>query len=392
MNTPFFRLAARIDAAWARVGHEPRALAPIAAEALATLDPEVPTSFDALTAWLFEAPALPEQRSRDESFGQPPVTVYLDHRFFIELLFWHAGTTGIHQHAFSGAFRVMCGSSLHTVYDFTATRVIDPRLEVGALVLRRTEVLPAGSVRAILPGRAFIHAAFHLDSPSVTLVVRTHADGSPELEYRPPGLALDPAARDDRTTKLLQLMRGLANGPPEVYRRRLGAALAGGDAYAGAQLLLRACRQTSAESFEALLDGYAARFPELADMLRAAAVEEVRRFAAAGARERITDADQRFFVALLMNLPGRAAILAAVEQRHPGRDPRELVLGWLEACARRERLGFELDHNLLLLARGLLDDWSDDRLRAQLAAPASAVAAGRRALGRVPVLASLFRP
>src|SRR6185295_4583768 len=246
----------------------------------------------------------------------------LDDRFFIELLFWHTGATGIHQHAFSGAFRVLAGSSLHTIYDFTPSLVLDRSLELGDLAVRTIEVLGTGAVRAIHAGRALIHSAFHLDNPSVTLIVRTHADDSAELEYKPPGLALDPAARAPRTTKLLHLMGLLARQPGDGYRRCVTRALADCDAYTGVVLLLRARSQTGPETFAALRDGFARRFPALAAPVTAVADEDIRRFALTTARERITDAEHRFFLALVMNLSSRAPILDAIVQRYPERDPR----------------------------------------------------------------------
>jgi hypothetical protein len=391
VSSPFDALAARVAAAWSRAHHEPHALAPIAAEALASLDASIPTSFDALADWLFDAPALPPQRSLDQAFGQPPVTVYLDERFFIELLFWHTGTTGIHQHAFAGAFRVLAGSSLHAIYDFAPTLVVDPRLALGDLTLRTTEVLETGAVRAIHPGRALIHSAFHLDNPSVTLVVRSHADGSPELEYKPPGLALDPAARDARTTKLLQLMGLLVHQPREAYRRRVATALAGCDAYTGVLLLLRARRQTDPETFAALLDGFRPRFPALTARLAFVADEEIRRLAVTTARERITDAEHRFFLALVMNLPGRDAILGAIRQRYPAHDPVEQLLGWLRTIARRDRLGFELDDNLLAILRGVLEGRTPEQLHRSLRVEPAQLARALQLMQRIPVLAPLFQ-
>lgn len=392
MTSPFAPLAARIATAWSRAGHEPRALAPIAMEALAALDAGVPTGFEAITEWLFEAPALPPQRSLDQSFGQPPVTVHLDDRFFIELLFWNTGTTGIHQHAFSGAFRVVAGSSLHAIYDFTPTHVIDHRLELGELALRTTEVLDTGAVVAIHPGRGFIHSAFHLDSPSVTLVVRTHADGSPELEYKPPGLALDPTARDARATKLGQLMDLMARRPGGHYRQRVAAALARCDAYAGVLLVLRARRHADPETFAAVLDDFAAQFPALAPRLAAVADEELRRLAVTAARERITDAEHRFFLALVMNLPDRAAILGAIRQRYPARDPVEQLLGWVRACARRDRLGFELDDLLMEIVRGVVAGVPSEQLARQIGAAPGDLEPALQALRRIPVLVPLLSP
>jgi hypothetical protein len=389
MTSPFAALAARVDEAWSQVGYQADRLASIAAEALAGA--ALPASFDALADWLFEFPALPAQRSIDQTFGQPPVTVHVDDRFFIELLFWHTGTTGIHQHAFTGAFRVLAGSSLHTIYDFAPSLVIDERLALGELAIRRTEVLPTGAVRTIRPGSALIHSTFHLDNPSVTLVVRTHADGTRELEYKPPGLALDPAARDARTLKVLQLMDLLAQQSRDDYRRRVGAALDRCDAYTATLVLLRARRQTDPETFAVLLDGVAARAPVLAARLRVVADEELRRLAVTAARERIADPDHRFFLALVMNLPDRRAVLDAVAQRYPGRAPVDALIGWLRGCARRDQLGFYLDDTLLAVVRGVVEDLAPERIAARLRAPTRDIEQAIATLAPIAVLAPLFR-
>jgi hypothetical protein len=268
---------------------------------------------------------------------------------------------------------------------------IDRRLELGELTLRTTELLETGAVRAIHPGRALIHAAFHLDDPSVTLVVRSHADASPELEYKPPGLALDPSARDARATKLLQLMSLLARRPGDGYRRRVASALAGCDAYTGVLLLLRARQQTDPETFAALLDGFRHRFPVLAARLAAVAGEEAQRFAVTAARARITDPDHRFLLALVMNLPDRDAILGAIRQRYPARDPIAQLLGWLRACGRRDRLGFELDDPLMAILRSVIEGRAPEQLRLAPGTTQAELARAIQALQRIPVLAPLFR-
>lgn len=389
-GNPFAPLAARIDSAWSRAGYAPNAFSAIATGALAELEPSVPTSFDALTDWLFNCAELMPQRSADH-FGQPPVTVYLDERFFIELLFWNTATTAIHQHAFSGAFRVLSGSSLHSIYHFETDVVVDPRLELGRLELRAIEVLEAGAVRGIASGREFIHSAFHLDSPSVTLVARTHADQSAEFEYKPPGLAIDSARRSVRTHKLLHLMGLFGRSPLDTYRRRLSQALMHGDAYDGIQLLLRARRQCDPETFALLLQDLGARFPFLLDVLPRVAEEELRRWQAFALRARIADAEQRFIIALLMNLPGRGAIIDAISQRYPGADPVEPLYRGLHACARRERLGFDPDEATLELLRGVLTGSSREELAARRGTNRDAVERSLGKLEAVPLLAPLFR-
>src|SRR5437868_1548777 len=64
----------------------------------------------------------------DSPFGEPELVVYKNPRFYIQLLFWMDGTTAIHQHAFSGAFHVMHGSSIHAHYEFENARPVTPHM------------------------------------------------------------------------------------------------------------------------------------------------------------------------------------------------------------------------------------------------------------------------
>ena len=109
-------------------------------------------------------------------FGQPELVAFNHPRFYIQILFWLEGTTEIHQHEFSGAFHVMRGSSLHSEFDFTGARSITPHLRIGNLGLKQFELLETGRTVPITSGQECLHSLFHLDTPSVTVVVRTQHD------------------------------------------------------------------------------------------------------------------------------------------------------------------------------------------------------------------------
>src|SRR5215475_2328408 len=59
---------------------------------------------------------IPNQRK--DQFSDLAVSLYYKPRFRIDVYFWLDGTTSVHQHAFSGAFQVLSGSSIHSRYDF----------------------------------------------------------------------------------------------------------------------------------------------------------------------------------------------------------------------------------------------------------------------------------
>src|SRR6266853_5307367 len=136
------------------------------------------------------------------------LVVYSHPRFYIQLLFWLDGTTAIHQHEFSVAFHVMPGSSIHAHYAFEKARPVTPYLRVGDVRMKKIEILESGRTVPIVSGEQAIHSLFHLDSPSVTVVVRTHHDPGtgPQLNYLPPHMAIDPLHSDLLTMRRNQLL------------------------------------------------------------------------------------------------------------------------------------------------------------------------------------------
>src|SRR5688572_13486390 len=144
----------------------------------------------------------------DSEFGEPELIVYSHPRFYIQLLFWIDGTTAIHQHEFSGAFHVMYGSSIHAHYAFEKAQSVTPYLRIGNVRLKQIELLEAGRTVPIASGQRAIHSLFHLDSPSITVVVRTQHDPGtgPQFNYLPPHIAFDPHFSDQLTMRRKQLL------------------------------------------------------------------------------------------------------------------------------------------------------------------------------------------
>jgi hypothetical protein len=121
------------------------------------------------------------------------------------------------------------------------------------------------------------------------------------------------------------------------------------------------------------------------------AEDELRRLVITDARARLTEPEHRFFLALVMNLPCRDAVLAAIAQRYPEREPVETLLGWVRACATREQLGFHLDDTLFAIVRGVVEGRTHDQIARPLGAPVSEVQRAIAALRGLSVLAPLFR-
>jgi len=265
-------------------------------------------------------------------FGQPEIVVYDDPRFYIQALFWMEGTTQIHQHEFDGAFHVMAGSSLHSEFVFEKPRAVTAHFRVGDLRLKGTELLEKGRTIPIVAGAGHIHSLFHLDSPSLTIVVRTHtAPGTgPQFTYLPPHVAVDPFHTDALTARRLQVLDVMERTEDPAYGDVVMEMLGGLDFERGFFVLqncLGALRGLG--RWEEALGIFRKKYGRAAAGVGRTLDEIVWRDRVVGLRASVTDVEHRFFLALLLNVPGRAKILELVAKRH-GKKPGETVMRWAE--------------------------------------------------------------
>jgi hypothetical protein len=398
------QLGAEVERAWRAADYDEPAFPAIARDALAGTPLAGRVTIDALIDATCELAPLPPQGELEPQFGEPAITLFAAPRFYIEALFWLDGTTAIHQHAFSGAFHVLAGSSIHTRWRFRERRRVNAQFRIGACGFAGSELLEAGATREIHPGDGFIHSLFHLDRPSVTIVVRTfHAAGfDPQLSYHPPGVALDPFHREPRRTAQLQVIDHLLRTD-----RERGLALA-------EQLVATSDFATAYSVVErqfAATPNDRAGLGRLLAMLEAThgeplgpVFEERRRQQFLIARRAtVWSPDHRFFLALLLNVPRRDLVLAMVAQRAPGRDPIDTVLGWVEELSAiglagdlaPNPLGFEVDDAERAVLEALLRGARGEAVVAALAERYDDATAQRDtilALAAALTQAVLFRP
>lgn len=333
----FTQLGHRIDDLWRRNNYDEAAFADVATEALADKPPARHVESYDIVRW-----ALRQKEERlpvnNESFGEPPVMLFQGRRFYVEALFWVDGTTSIHQHAFAGAFHVLDGSSIHTEFHYETRQRINDKILLGELETANLEYLNRGETRPITEGQRFIHSLFHLDRPSVTIVVRTPGEGwGPQYSYFRPGLAVDPFFADTQLTKQLKLMGMLLATQP---KRALAAArdiLRHTDFYGALKLAQLAYHQLEEgaprEGFVALLDEH---HGALTRPLVAALDDIGHRARIIDLRKTMTNPEHRFFLALLMNLSSRSEMLAMVAARFPRRDPQEVIMRWMAEITRHD--------------------------------------------------------
>lgn len=398
----FQQLGDEIEARWSALDYAEEVFPELAADALRRADLPAQLHLGAVLQAALASPRLAVQRDLPSRFGEPALTLYDGSRFYIDVYVWFSSTTALHQHAFAGAFQVLAGSSLHGHYTFTTRREINPYFRLGELALRRCEVFERGAVQPIVPGSAYIHRLFHLDHPSATIVVRTAGSPAhqPQFSYDPPSVAYDPFFDEATTTKKLQCLGALLRSGAAEADEAIGSWLARADLHS-AFLILSAARRWLArgdvarlfagsglapggdDRFARLLAATRQRNGAVVDELALAFDEQARIDHLVAQRGHLSDPELRFFLALLLNVEQREAILAMVASRYPDTAPRDKVLEWIRALARTRTYGgssatalgidgFD-DYDLLILEQ-LLAGGSDEAVAAALAPPGAAAA------------------
>lgn len=265
-------------------------------------------------------------------FGQPELVVYDDPRFYIQVLFWLEGTTDIHQHKFSGAFHVLHGASIHSLFHFEDAQSVSAHLRVGHLRMKETRLLEAGSTARIVSGASYIHSLFHLDTPSLSVVIRTHTDPGtgPQFTYLPPHLAVDPFYHDALTNRRKQLLDVLEKTADPAYPTLVREMLEQLDFERGFFILQNAMGYLrSLGEWEEAIHVFKGRHGDLATLVPPTLDEIIRRDTLVELRAGITEVEHRFFLALLLNVPSRDAILDFISQRDDG-PPLETIMDWAE--------------------------------------------------------------
>ena len=350
----FQKLGELVETRWKNENYSEQVFPQIAAQAL--IESELPAKVDPweIIRWVHTSPTLPEQQDVEGKFGNPPVTLFSGSRFYVDVYYWLDGTTSIHQHAFTGAFQVLLGSSIHSRYSFSEDRVINEHFSIGRLNLEEVQLLQKNDVHMILPGRQYIHSLFHLDRPSATITVRTQNTPSAavQYDYRKPYFALNPFFRNVVLTKKLQTVGLLLGMKHKDADAMIGDLVCSSDFHTAYFVLENTFHQlksnqmdelfglsTSKDRFQVILDKCRSVHGEVTDLIMPVLEEQQRQFDIIKRRGTITSDEHRFFLALLLNVSSREKILELVKQRYPEQDPVETILDWIEELSHTRVLG-----------------------------------------------------
>jgi hypothetical protein len=354
----FEQLGITVETAWEEHGRSETVFSQIATEAITKSGMLTSVNPEEIIAWLMSSNEIPNQDATD--FGQPPINLYVGNGFYIQALFWIDSTTAIHEHSFSGAFGVLYGSSVHSTYSFTAQKVASKRLVVGRTNFLSAELLQRGDVRTILPGDKLIHALFHLDRPSVSLVVRTAAKlqlERPQYAYLKPYVAFDDVNLSKLQVVQLRMLESLFATDLEAFWRTAGEVVSKCDPFILCQVLAIAYRKSDdATHWNTLVDCISSENRGLVDYIVPCLNEGNRSNRLFSLRATVHDPTHRFFLALLLNVPQREEIYKLVAQRFPSSDPKTLILKWLGEIFGEGRAGIRISPSALFLIDRMIEN------------------------------------
>jgi hypothetical protein len=410
----FDELGQSVENTWREINYSEAAFPEIAAKALADAGlRERVTPWD-IIRWLGSTSQLPKQQDIEANFGDPPITLFAGPRFCIDIYFWVDGTTDVHQHAFAGAFQVLVGSSIHSRYSFQEDKSISHHFRIGRIQFGTCELLQEGDIRPIISGDEYIHALFHLDRPSATVTIRTLGMPAelPQYSYRKPFLAIDPFYKEHSLLRKLQVTSMLLNLRDAAHDELISELLANSDLHTSFQILQTASMHlntnqleqvfqvsTGFDRFAKLLDTARQKHGNMMDYLVPVLEEENRVFEITRRRMFITTPEHRFFLALLLNVPGRTSLLELVRQRFPEKDPVDTVLDWVMDLSATKVWGSsepnvlgiaDLNDDYLLVLECLLREHSAEQIRAMIESQYPADAA-RKLEGEFEDIASKLR-
>lgn len=356
------QMAARIDADWKRADYKPRALPAISARVLTDSAPHSHYDFDTLANWILTTRRLPAPRDPFGPSGPPAFTVWANARFVINIYAYNTAEVVIHDHDFAGAFVNLGGTTIHCTYAFGDAERVDKDVLFGSIALKHVETITEGMVRAIEPGRGFIHQVWHIGQPTTVLVVRTPPLGRAavrQFQYLRPHLATE-VFRDT----------SLSVGYPDRFRytRKLSECLR--ISPAGLEQLSRLIvNERPWDAVWHLLENwrYLAAHGALHDVLARGAKHHGAWFASlqpAGEKvatfyaidwHHIVAAQERVVLALLLTYRSWPEIADTLKNLFPAIDPRDCVLESLERLSERRAIPLELNAERLAVLRCVLE-------------------------------------
>ena len=294
-----------------------------------------PDDFDLQTVldWSLQSDELPRQVNFQSGFGQPPLVVFQEPRFYLELLIWFPSRTSIHGHGFVGAFMVLSGYSIEAKYRFIEKREVCHGVKLGELKPESVEVIAPGKVNRILNGDGFIHTVGHMGNPSMTLVVRNRSSKHPrQFTYFTNGIAIDRRLHNRSLARQAQMLRAYNRVRPDAFDGRLRDFVANGNAHRAA-MILRLLDDLLVDNRRLdFLDHLRLQFGALADLFDEAWSSQKRRQKIWHGLQFINDPEAQLTGGLRDLFPDFEKLKWVLAKTYPNRTPEDTLTTWLKTA------------------------------------------------------------
>ena len=300
----------------------------LAAEVLAKFPVPADIGIEFMADWALGREKLPEQVNFHSGFGEPPLVVYEEPRFFAEVLFWFHGRTSIHSHGFYGAYQVLAGYSIEAEFAYHRKEEPEAGIQLGELEPMALRLIPPGEITRILPEEAFIHTVMHMGTPSLTLVIRNRG-GLAQFDYAMNGLGVNAYQNSQTHVRQTEVLSAFHEANPYEFETRMLEFLKAGSAHR----LARVLKEMEHEIEEGFLQGEikelaVERFGSLGEVIVASIARSIRSgkiWDEVAAQE---DPALQLKTALLDLFPEKKTLLKVVGRTFPDREPADVLKEW----------------------------------------------------------------
>ena len=205
-----------IDHLWSKKSYDLIAFPEIMNEVIRDLDLTPLGALENLIELLSEPDIARSQQL--SSFSDLYLRLYDNGRFWIEVLNWWGSDINIHDHDFAAVQYQLCGRSLNVEYSFEHA-LAGADFCLGVSTIRDATVWHPGNRSFVYPGRNRAHNVCHMDTPTMSLLVRTYPSKNfgPQWNYFPPGVAGNYGIADVVFRKRVKALRLLSRGDSGIF-------------------------------------------------------------------------------------------------------------------------------------------------------------------------------
>lgn len=306
----------------------------LAAEVLAAFPVPAEVGIEFMADWALGRERLPEQVNFHSGFGEPPLVVYEEPRFYAEVLFWFHGRTSIHGHGFYGAYQVLAGYSIEAQFAYHRDHEPVPGIQVGALEPTALRLITPGDITRILPEEAFIHTVMHMGNPSLTLVIRNKG-GLVQFDYSMNGLGVNAYQDSQSHVRQAEVLSAFHAANPDGFETRLLEFLKTGSAHRMARVLKEMEQEIDEEFLVGEIHELAVeRFGPLGELIIESLTRTISGNMIWDEVAGMDDPAIQLRTALLDLFPENQDLLAVVARTFPDREPADVLENWTDTVSK----------------------------------------------------------